>query len=86
VIIIKFRRNIKIKRKWLSKQGMNFTNEWWCLFGISNAPCNVMRLMNYIFKIFIWNFAAIYFDGILTYNNKNKEHLEHMYQILNVLR
>jgi len=45
-----------------------------------------MRLMNYIFKIFIWNFAAIYFVDNLTYNNKNKEHLEHMYQILNVLR
>lgn len=38
---------------------MNFTNEWWCLFGISNAPFNVMRLMNYIFKFFIRNFAAI---------------------------
>jgi hypothetical protein len=45
-----------------------------------------MRLMNHVLCAFTGKFLVVYFDDILIYNKNLTKHLDHLHNILNVLR
>ena len=55
-------------------------------FGLTNAPFVFMSLMNGVFCTFQDKFVVIFLDDILIYSHDEKEHEEHLRQVLQKLR
>src|SRR5664279_2092258 len=55
-------------------------------FGLSNAPAYFMSMMNNVFMEFLQKFVVGFIDDILVYSKNEKEHEEHLRQILEKLR
>lgn len=54
-------------------------------FRLTNAPKTFMKLIHHVMREFIGEFAVFYFD-ILIYNKTYKEHVDHLWKVLLVLR
>jgi len=54
--------------------------------GLSNGLSTFVRLMNDILKPFIGHFVVVYFDDNLVYSRNERDHKEHLRQVLQVLR
>ena len=55
-------------------------------FGLTNAPATFMMLMNNVFHEYLDKFVIIYLDDILIYSKSKEEHLQHLRQVLTILR
>jgi len=55
-------------------------------FKLTNVPRIFIRLINYILRAFIGRFAVVYFDDILIYSKGLDEYIDHLRQVLDVLR
>ena len=55
-------------------------------FGLTNAPAAFMDLMNCVFKPYLDRFVIVFIDDILLYSKTQKEHVEHLRIMLQILR
>jgi hypothetical protein len=55
-------------------------------FGLTNSPGTFIRLMNHVLRSFIENFVIVYFDDILIYIKKLDAHINHLKQVIEILR
>nr|GFA35074.1 RNA-directed DNA polymerase homolog [Tanacetum cinerariifolium] len=55
-------------------------------FGSTNAPAVFMDLMNRVCKPYLDKFVIVFIDDILIYSKDEKEHEEHLRQILKLLK
>nr|GFA33473.1 putative reverse transcriptase domain-containing protein [Tanacetum cinerariifolium] len=55
-------------------------------FGLTNAPAVFMDLMNRVCKPYLDKIVIVYIDNILIYSKDEKEHEEHLKEILELLK
>ena len=55
-------------------------------FGLINAPYTFQRIMNFVFKEFLWKCAVVYLDDILFFSKTQEEHLYNLKQILGKIK
>lgn len=56
------------------------------LFGLTGAPSTFMRLMNTVLKSLIRKCVVVYLDDILVFSRSQEEHVQHLRQVLDILR
>lgn len=55
-------------------------------FGLTNTPETIMDLMNQVYKPMLDQLVIVLIDDILVYSQTKEEHVEHLLEILGVLR
>nr|GEZ68584.1 putative reverse transcriptase domain-containing protein [Tanacetum cinerariifolium] len=74
------------KKNTLSEHVMDIRNSKIMPFGLTNVPAVFMDLMNRVCKPYLDKFVIVFIDDILIYSKDEKEHKEHLRQILKFLK
>ena len=62
-------------------------HEWLVMpFGLQGAPSNFQRMMNHYLRQYLGKSVLCYLDDILIYSRTKEEHLQHLRQVLTILR
>lgn len=54
-------------------------------FGLTNASSTFMSLMNGVFKQFLDSFMIVFINDYLVYSKSEKDHVDHLHIVLDVL-
>lgn len=55
-------------------------------FGLRNASSTLMRLIHQILRAFNGKFEVVYFNDIMVFSKIREDHMEHLKEVLQVLR
>ena len=56
------------------------------IFGLANAPCNFMCLMNNVLRPYRDKFVIVFIEDILIYSKNEEENSKHLATMLRLLR
>lgn len=76
--------NDKFKTAFITRDGVY---QWKSMpFGLVNAPFAFQKMLNHIFKKYLWKFIIVYMDDILIYSKSKNEHLNHLRVVFEILK
>ena len=55
-------------------------------FGLTNASATFQAIMNEVFSTYLKKFVLVFFDDILVCSRTLEEHMEHLKEVLKLLR
>ncbi|CAN8072599.1 unnamed protein product, partial [Agarophyton chilense] len=76
----------KIEKKRLSCVIKDFSDSGGCFLGLTNAPATFQRAIHILLAPFKWRTCLVYLDDIIVFSNNLDDHLEHVRDVMKILR